>query len=151
VTNIKGYLSVIIQSSLTGNFAVTAFNEAIEMYVKKGEKNNIHDFDIVECKYLKAIGSGYYFYITIEAFEERKLGVYDTKVRLNLDDGSKSLLHFVLTDRKPHGDRKTTKRKTHPDSWQDGSGIKYSGMRPRLNRRICRGYDYLTPWGDGGP
>ncbi|GJR75742.1 hypothetical protein Tco_0088107, partial [Tanacetum coccineum] len=32
--------------SLTGNFSVTAFNEAIEMYVKKGENNNIHDFDI---------------------------------------------------------------------------------------------------------
>ncbi|GJZ66992.1 hypothetical protein Tco_0630232 [Tanacetum coccineum] len=127
--------------SLTSKFAVTAFNEAIEM-------NYIHDIDIVKCKYLKMNESSYYFYITIEAFEERKRGVYDTKVRLKWDDGSKSLMHFVLTDRKPHVLKETTKLRTHPDSWQDGPGITHSGMRRRQNRRsICRGYDYRTPWG----
>ncbi|GKA14263.1 hypothetical protein Tco_0693909 [Tanacetum coccineum] len=107
--------------SLTSKFAVTAFNEAIEMYVKKGEQNNIHDFDVVKCDYLKMNGSSYYFYITIEAFEERKRGVYDTKVRLNWDDGSKSLMHFVLTDRKPRGLKETTKLRTHPvtSEWLD--------------------------------
>ncbi|GJW47598.1 hypothetical protein Tco_0079244 [Tanacetum coccineum] len=46
---------------LTGNFAITAFNESIDMYVKKGENTNIHDLDIVECKYLKANRRGYFF------------------------------------------------------------------------------------------
>ncbi|GJT24568.1 hypothetical protein Tco_0894505, partial [Tanacetum coccineum] len=100
--------------TLTSKFAVTAFNEAIEMYVKKGEQNNIHDFDVVKCKYLKLDETGYYFYIIIEAFEERKRGVYDTKVRLNWDDGSKSLMHFVLTERKPRVLKETTKLRTHP-------------------------------------
>ncbi|GJZ90035.1 hypothetical protein Tco_0661962 [Tanacetum coccineum] len=125
---------------LTSKFDVTVFNEAIEMYVKKGEQNNIHDFDVVKCDYLKMNETSYYFYITIEAFEERKRGVYDTKVRLNWDDGSKSLMHFVLTERKPRVLKETTKRRTHPDSWQDGSGITHSGMRRRQNRKsICRG------------
>ncbi|GJS80785.1 40S ribosomal protein S13 [Tanacetum coccineum] len=106
---------------LTSKFAVTAFNEAIEMYVKKGEQNNIHDFDVVKCDYLKMNETSYYFYITIEAFEERKRGVYDTKVRLNWDDGSKSLMHFVLTDRKPRVLKETTKLRTHPvtSEWLD--------------------------------
>ncbi|GJU64687.1 40S ribosomal protein S13 [Tanacetum coccineum] len=133
---------------LTSKFAVTAFNEAIEMYVKKGEQNNIHEFDVVKCDYLKMNETSYYFYISIEAFEERKCGVYDTKVRLNWDDGSKSLMHFILTDRKPRGLKETTKLRTYPDSWQDCSNIPHSGMRRRQNRRsIYRGYDYRTPWG----
>nr|GEX94287.1 40S ribosomal protein S13 [Tanacetum cinerariifolium] len=52
--------------SQIGNFAVAAFNEAVKMYVKKGEDNNIHDIEIMKCKYIK-MKSACYFYITIEA------------------------------------------------------------------------------------
>ncbi|KAL6560156.1 hypothetical protein OROHE_006394 [Orobanche hederae] len=89
--------------SLIGNFAIAAFNEAIEKYVKKGEHKNLRDFEFMECAYIKMRGTEYYFYMTIEAIEEGKLGVYETKVRLEWDDGSKSLCNFVLTDRTPRG------------------------------------------------
>ena len=42
----------------------------------------------------------YYFTIIIEAIEEGKVGVYETKVKLDWEDGTKSLSTFVLTDRK---------------------------------------------------
>ncbi|GKB16354.1 hypothetical protein Tco_0850277 [Tanacetum coccineum] len=156
--------------SQIGNFAVAAFNEAVEMYVKKGEANNIHDIEIMKCKYIK-MKSAYYFYITIEAIEERKHGVYEAKVDFMRKTSSKTLSHFVLTDCKPHkppvssvavfrqfvdvamstwfSEEGMMKPKIHPGSWLDCAGIRYTGMRRRLNKSICRGYDYQDPWGMG--
>lgn len=57
----------------------------------------------MEGKYIKVTDAYYFFTITIEAFEERKLGVYEAKVRLKMDDGSKTLGKFFLMDRKPLG------------------------------------------------
>nr|GEV01714.1 40S ribosomal protein S13 [Tanacetum cinerariifolium] len=139
--------------SQIGNFAVAAFNEAVEMYVKEGEANNIHDIEIMKCKYIK-MKSAYYFYITIEAIEERKHGVYEAKVDFMRKTSSKTLSHFVLTDcklHKPPAKEGMMKRKTHPDSWLDCVNIRYTRMRRRLNRSICRGYDYQTPWGTSLP
>nr|GFA83351.1 hypothetical protein [Tanacetum cinerariifolium] len=102
--------------SQIGNFAVAAFNEAVEMYVNKGEDNNIHDIEIMKCKYIN-MKSAYYFYITIEAIEERKHGVYEAKVDFMRKTCSKTLSHFVLTDIKPHkppAEEGMMKRKTHP-------------------------------------
>ncbi|PWA98035.1 30S ribosomal protein S15 [Artemisia annua] len=147
--------------SLIGNFAIAAFNEVIEKHVKKGEHKNLHDFEFMDCAYIKMRGSEYYFYMTIEAVEEGKLGVYETKVRLEWDDGSKSLSNFVLTDRTPRGKKKRVnagKRKrvkpiqmTDPDDWCDPMEDKFSGMKPRSKTASCMGYDYHTPWGFEGP
>ncbi|GKC80764.1 hypothetical protein Tco_1131538 [Tanacetum coccineum] len=89
--------------SLISSYAVAAFNEAIEKYVKKDEHKNIYDVQVKECKYIKATNAYYYFTVTIQAFEERKLGVYEAKVRLKMDDGSKTLGKIFLMDRKPLG------------------------------------------------
>ncbi|GJW01464.1 hypothetical protein Tco_1556715 [Tanacetum coccineum] len=120
--------------SLISSYAVAAFNEAIEKYVKKDEHKNIYDVQVKECKYIKATNAYYYFTVTIEAFEERKLGVYEAKVRLKIDDGSKTLGKFFLTDRKPldgwiH----------HPDR------NRHSGMQCRRKNVACRGYDFRNP------
>nr|XP_043619374.1 uncharacterized protein LOC122591214 [Erigeron canadensis] len=71
------------------------------MHVKKDVHNNLHDFEILECKYLK-IAKAYYFYMTIEAIEEGNLGVYETKVVCN-NDGRRTLSKFLLTNRTPAG------------------------------------------------
>ncbi|PWA67852.1 hypothetical protein CTI12_AA316100 [Artemisia annua] len=85
-----------------GNFAVKAFNKACEMHVKKGEHYNLHDFELIECKYIKTAIS-YYFYMVIEAFEEGNLGIYEARVICNIFGGEMILCQFVLTDRKPFG------------------------------------------------
>ncbi|GJR13409.1 hypothetical protein Tco_0796061 [Tanacetum coccineum] len=89
--------------SLVGNFAVAAFNEAIKMYVKKNVDNNLREFKFVESNYLKMNEDNYYFTIILEAIEEGKAGVYETKVKLGWEDGMKTLNTFVLTDREPRG------------------------------------------------
>ncbi|KAL6575266.1 ribosomal 40S subunit protein S13 [Orobanche minor] len=132
--------------SLIGNFAIAAFNEVIEKYVKEGEHKNLRDFEFMECAYIKMRGTEYFFYMTIEAIEEGKLGVYETKVRLEWDDGSKSLCKFVLTDRTPRGKKKRVKR-----DWLYPMEDKYTGMRLRSKSASCMGYDYSTPWRFGGP
>nr|GEU94851.1 hypothetical protein [Tanacetum cinerariifolium]GEV47288.1 hypothetical protein [Tanacetum cinerariifolium] len=85
-----------------GNFAVEAFNKACEMHVKNGEHNNLHDFELMECKYIKTSLS-YYFYMAIEAIEEGKLGIYEAKVICNSFGHEMILCQFVLTDRTPFG------------------------------------------------
>ncbi|GJZ38375.1 hypothetical protein Tco_0584938 [Tanacetum coccineum] len=70
---------------LIGNFAVTAFNKNWEMHIKKSEENHIHDFEFMECKYVKT-DEAYYFFMTIEAIEEGNLGVYEAKVNVNIND-----------------------------------------------------------------
>ncbi|GJU13863.1 hypothetical protein Tco_1136259 [Tanacetum coccineum] len=77
--------------------------ESHDHYVKKDEHKNIYDVQVKECKYIKATNAYYYFTVTIQAFEERKLGVYEAKVRLKMDDGSKTLGKIFLMDRKPLG------------------------------------------------
>ncbi|GKC90648.1 hypothetical protein Tco_1151297, partial [Tanacetum coccineum] len=52
---------------------------------KEGEENHIHDFEFMECKYVKA-DNAYYFFMTIEAIEEGNLGVYEAKVNVNIND-----------------------------------------------------------------
>ncbi|GJX53970.1 hypothetical protein Tco_0282339, partial [Tanacetum coccineum] len=88
---------------LIGNFAVTAFNKNWEMHIKKGEENHIHDFEFMECKYVKA-DNAYYFFMTIEAIEEGNLGVYEAKVNVNINDDVRiTLSKFILSDRTPIG------------------------------------------------
>ncbi|GJZ37850.1 ribonuclease H-like domain, reverse transcriptase, RNA-dependent DNA polymerase [Tanacetum coccineum] len=89
--------------SADGNFSVKAFNEACEM---KGEHNNLHDFELMECNYIKTTIS-YYFYMVIEAVEEEKLGIYEARVICNRFGGEMILCQFVLTDRKPFGTKRS--------------------------------------------
>ncbi|GJZ04910.1 hypothetical protein Tco_0538185 [Tanacetum coccineum] len=87
-----------------GEFAVATFNKLCEMLVKKGDHNNIRDFEIMECQYLHMrVPRHYFIYMTIEAFEKGKLGVYEAKIVCNTDDGRRTLTKFVLTDRRPVG------------------------------------------------
>ncbi|PWA42673.1 hypothetical protein CTI12_AA538640 [Artemisia annua] len=88
--------------SAIGNFAVKAFNKACEMHVKKSQHNNLHDFELMECKYIKTATS-YYFFMVIEALEEGKRGVYEANVICNSFGGCMILCQFVLTGRKPFG------------------------------------------------
>nr|XP_043629481.1 uncharacterized protein LOC122600786 [Erigeron canadensis] len=86
-----------------GGFAVAAFNKAC---IKKVE-HNLHDFEYMECKYVKDT-EDYLFYMTIEAIEEGNLGVYEAIVVCPRADvvGTSlqlTLLKFVLTDRTPVG------------------------------------------------
>ncbi|PWA81154.1 hypothetical protein CTI12_AA190460 [Artemisia annua] len=95
--------------------------------------------------------------MTIEAIEEEKYGVYETKVKLKWDDGRKSLSNFVLTDRTPCGNKDNLNRKVCVTPsvpvhlWNDPMGDKFTGMVPRSKRVNCVGYDYHTPWGFEGP
>nr|GEW56448.1 hypothetical protein [Tanacetum cinerariifolium] len=134
--------------SLVGNFAA-AFNEAIKMYVKKDVDNNLREFKFVECNYLKMNEDNYYFTIILEAIEEGKAGVYETKVKLGWEDGMKTLNTFVLTDRELRDGRKVVyyQQRTHPGSWSDPEENSYSGLERRARKSSCRGYDYYTPWG----
>nr|XP_043627719.1 uncharacterized protein LOC122599294 isoform X2 [Erigeron canadensis] len=88
--------------SVIGSFAVAAFNKACATHFKKDEQNNLHDFEYMECKYVKD-SEDYFFYMSIEAIEEGNLGVYETIVKCSRDDGRRTLLKFVLTDRTPAG------------------------------------------------
>ncbi|GJV29285.1 hypothetical protein Tco_1385733 [Tanacetum coccineum] len=88
--------------SVIGNFAINAFNNACEMHVKKGEHNNLHDFEFVVCGYSK-FGTAYHFYMTIEAIEEGNLGTYLAEVICNSSGGARTLCKFVLTDQEPLG------------------------------------------------
>ncbi|GJS31556.1 hypothetical protein Tco_0492176 [Tanacetum coccineum] len=86
----------------TGEFAVATFNKLREMILKKGEQKKLHDYEIMEFQYLKLF-KVFYFYMTIEAFEEGNLGVYEAKIVCNRVDGKRTLTKFVLTDRTPAG------------------------------------------------
>ncbi|PWA72720.1 hypothetical protein CTI12_AA267910 [Artemisia annua] len=88
--------------SVVGNFAVAAFNKACKKHVKKGEDNNLHGFEFMECKYLK-VGEFYHFYLIIEAIEEGNPGTYLAEVTCNSFNGVKLLCKFFLTDYKPSG------------------------------------------------
>lgn len=70
--------------------------------LKKGEQKKLHDYEIMECQYMKLF-KVFYFYMTIEAFEEGILGVYEAKIVCNRVDGKRTLTKFVLTDRTPVG------------------------------------------------
>ncbi|GKA16796.1 microrchidia 7-like protein [Tanacetum coccineum] len=118
--------------SLVGNFAVAAFNEAIKMYVKKDVHNNLSDFKFVECNYLKMNEDSYYFTIILEAIEEGKAGVYETKVTLGWEDDGRKVVYY--------------QQRTHPGSWSDPEKKSYSGLERREKKSSCRGYDYYTPW-----
>nr|XP_043630630.1 uncharacterized protein LOC122601963 isoform X2 [Erigeron canadensis] len=99
-----------------GGFAVAAFNKACETFKKV--KHNLHDFEYMECNYVKGT-QDYTFYMTIEAVEEGNLGVYEAIVVCSRDGGSdaaedaclvpdveggcRTLLKFVLTYRTPAG------------------------------------------------
>ncbi|GKC60022.1 hypothetical protein Tco_1087620 [Tanacetum coccineum] len=88
--------------SVVGNFAVAAFNKACKKHVKKGEDNNLHGFEFMECKYLK-VGEVYQFYMIIEAIEEGNPGTYMAEVTCNSINGAKLLCKFFLTDHRPSG------------------------------------------------
>lgn len=92
--------------SMLGNFAVAAFNSACEKHVKKGEHNNLHDFEFMECEYLK-VHECYHFYMIIEAIEEGNPGTYMAEVTCNSINGWKALCNFVLTDYEPSGTKAT--------------------------------------------
>ncbi|PWA48547.1 hypothetical protein CTI12_AA329770 [Artemisia annua] len=88
--------------SVVGNFAVAAFNKACKKHVKKGEDDNLHGFEFMECKYLK-VGKRYHFYMIIEAIEEGNPGTYMAEVTCSSISTAKLLCKFFLTDYKPFG------------------------------------------------
>ncbi|GJW78091.1 hypothetical protein Tco_0139773 [Tanacetum coccineum] len=82
---------------LIGHFAVTAFNKNWEIHIKKGKESHIHDFEFIECKYVKT-HKAYYFFMTIEAIKEGKLGVYEAKVNVDINDDVRiTLSKFILS------------------------------------------------------
>ncbi|GJU26759.1 hypothetical protein Tco_1165380 [Tanacetum coccineum] len=87
------------------DFAVAAFNENWEMHVKKGDENHIHDFELMECYYVK-VNKYYYFLMTIEAMEEGNLGVYEVHASCRRFDGRLTLSKFILTNHTPIGGMK---------------------------------------------
>ncbi|GJW06428.1 hypothetical protein Tco_1568851 [Tanacetum coccineum] len=138
---------------LIGFFAINAFNELIHKHVKPGKADNLYAYEFMECSYIKMDRTNYYFHMILEAMEDGKFGVYETKVQLKWADGRKSLNKFVLTDLTPP---RGTRQDLHPKfsttfypvhDWKDPMGDKFTGMRPRSKSLNCVGYDYHTPWG----
>ncbi|GKC86923.1 hypothetical protein Tco_1147572, partial [Tanacetum coccineum] len=103
---------------LIGVFAIAAFNKLIHKHVKPGITDNLYAYEFMECSYIKMDGTNYYFHMTIEAMEDEKLGVYETKVNLKWDDGRKSLAKFVLTDRTPRTCVETFRRCCNVDTFK---------------------------------
>ncbi|GJS95729.1 hypothetical protein Tco_0802697 [Tanacetum coccineum] len=71
-------------------------------YINKGSKKNVSDAKIMDCKYLK-YEDFYLFYVTLEAIEQGNLGVYETTIKCEFDDGAINLDTFILMDHKPSG------------------------------------------------
>ena len=71
-------------------------------YFDKDKNENISRAKVTECKYIK-VNPCYLFYMTIEAYEQGKLGVYEIELRCDLGDGKIVLDSFCLRDPKPWG------------------------------------------------
>ncbi|GKA57890.1 hypothetical protein Tco_0757078 [Tanacetum coccineum] len=90
---------------VVGKHVVDAFNKQCQKHVKSGDSNNLHHYEIMDCKYQKYFNR-YCFYMTIEAIDdEGKFGVYEAAVRCSTEDCSTSLAMFILTDRRPTGEK----------------------------------------------
>lgn len=88
--------------SVVGNFAVAAFNDACKKHAKKGQPNNLHGFEFMECKFKKGSGA-YHFYMILKAIEEGKRGTYTAEVVFRTCDDASALCKFVSTNYKPIG------------------------------------------------
>lgn len=133
-----------------GDFAVGVFNDSCQMYFNKNNNKNISGAKIMECKYLK-VRPCYLFYMTIEAVEQGKLGVYEITLRCNLDDGAIVLDTFFLTDREPSGRREGAiiSLESIYETFKDDSTdhkvyYEITGMARRMTEG---GYDYYNPHG----
>ncbi|GKC56150.1 hypothetical protein Tco_1083748 [Tanacetum coccineum] len=71
-------------------FAVEAFNDFYHKYVKEHGSKNITQAVPVECKYYK-LTSEYLFYVTIDAIEQGKPGVYEAAVECDRVTGARTL------------------------------------------------------------
>nr|GEX54826.1 hypothetical protein [Tanacetum cinerariifolium] len=135
-----------------GAFAVDVFNKCSQMYINKGNKKNVSDAKIMDCKYLK-FEEDYLFYVTLKAIEQGIPGVYETTIKCEFDDGAISLDTFVLKYRKPSGTVKGAKFSPEStyETVTDGSTepevsfYPVSGMVLRRNKG--GGYDFRHPRG----
>ncbi|GJY49382.1 40S ribosomal protein S13 [Tanacetum coccineum] len=132
--------------SFISAFAVEVFNKCYQMYINKGNKKNVSDAKIVDCKYLK-YEDFYLFYVILEAIEQGNLGVYETTIKCEFDDGAINLDTFVLMDRKPSVKGAKFSPESTYETLTDGSDAEklfypVSGMIRRSNKG--GGYDFLN-------
>ncbi|PWA60352.1 AMMECR1 domain-containing protein [Artemisia annua] len=130
--------------SFIGAFAVEVFNKCYQLYIDKGNKKNVSDSKIVDCKYIK-YEDFYLFCVTLEAMEQGNLGIYETTVKCEFDDGAINLDTFILKDCKPSDGSTDPEKLFYP----------VSGMVRRRNKgggydfRDIRGSDRLAVFLDG--
>lgn len=137
--------------NLLGKFAVDTFNKSCHMYVNKDEDNMVGRVVIMECKFLK-LTKKYIFYMTIEAIEQGIHGVYETRVECKTKNGARTLMNFILTDRKPKWNRGRDKTQLESEvvyeTVEDGSSdpqdfYKLTGLVHRETEG--GGFDYHNP------
>ncbi|GKB90057.1 hypothetical protein Tco_0962329 [Tanacetum coccineum] len=80
------------------DFAVDAFNDSY-MYVKEHGSKNITEAVPLVCEYYK-LSSKYCFYVTLDAIEQGKPGLYKAAVDCDCGSGARTLCKFALTDLK---------------------------------------------------
>ncbi|GJY99487.1 hypothetical protein Tco_0516917 [Tanacetum coccineum] len=81
------------------DFAVDAFNDSYHKYVKEHGSKNITEAVPLVCEYYK-LSSKYCFYVTLDAIEQGKPGLYKAAVDCDCGSGARTLCKFALTDLK---------------------------------------------------
>ncbi|GJQ94765.1 hypothetical protein Tco_0005904 [Tanacetum coccineum] len=81
------------------DFAVDAFNDSYHKYVKEHGSKNITQAVPLVCEYYK-LTSKYCFYVTLDAIEQGKPGLYKAVVECDRGTGARTLCQFSLTDHK---------------------------------------------------
>ncbi|XP_071738402.1 uncharacterized protein [Rutidosis leptorrhynchoides] len=85
------------------DFTIAAFNEVIQMYVKKNRENNSMSHpEVMKCTFINR-DDHYFFYMEMEAIEEGILGVYHIAVACDYNNGTTTLLQKILVDTTPTG------------------------------------------------
>ncbi|GJW71204.1 hypothetical protein Tco_0128121, partial [Tanacetum coccineum] len=85
--------------NLIVGFAVDAFNDSYHKYVKEHRSKNITQVVPLVCEYYKST-SKYCFYVTLDAIEQGKPGVYKAAVECDRGSGARTLCQFALTNHK---------------------------------------------------
>ncbi|GJU81643.1 hypothetical protein Tco_1284008 [Tanacetum coccineum] len=80
-------------------FAVDAFNDFYHKYVKEHGSKNITQAVPLVCEYYK-LTLKYCFYVTLDAIEQGKPGLYKAVVECDRVTGARTLCQFSLTDHK---------------------------------------------------
>ncbi|GJY33925.1 40S ribosomal protein S13 [Tanacetum coccineum] len=140
--------------NLIHGFAVEAFNDSYQKYVKEHRPENIIMAVPVECKYYK-LTSEYLFYVTIEASEQGNAGVYEAAVICDRFTGARTLGQFVFKNPATKSVRSTeyeeaVRSTEYEEAWSsDSSGpddfYKISGMVHRMRATRGCGFDYHNP------